>query len=228
MQLKIRSTEKELLDGENISRTELYRNLEELHIINKYLGGYRASTTQIKKLVQKNRQYKSVLDVGFGGGHFIRQLDDATGNKLFFYGVDLKADCVNYAKQNLQLLPNKTLICDDYRNIPSDLLKKIDIIHCSLFLHHLTEEEITEFFSFAKKNNCIVIANDLHRTWFAYYSIKVLTKLLSNSRLVKNDAPISVKRAFKKHELVSLAKKSGFEDVSVTWNWAFRYTLIAK
>jgi 2-polyprenyl-3-methyl-5-hydroxy-6-metoxy-1,4-benzoquinol methylase len=228
MLLKTRSYEKELLDSDTIARNDLYRNLEELHTINKFLGGYKASTNGIKKLLRSNIKLRNVLDVGFGGGDFIKQLDNATGNKLFFYGVDLKEDCVSYARNNLELIPNKMLICDDYRNINPELLKKVDLIHCSLFIHHLTEEEIVRFFSFAKEHNCAVLVNDLHRNWLAYYSIKVLTSLFSGSHLVKNDAPVSVKRAFKKQELISLAKRSGFEHVSVTWNWAFRYTLIAK
>ncbi|HWY10123.1 MAG TPA: methyltransferase domain-containing protein [Bacteroidia bacterium] len=231
MQLSNRSTEKEYLDNDVIETKALYRNLLELDIINKRLGGYNASRNGLATILKTRKNIESVLDIGFGGGDSIKQLSkfaDRNKRYMFFYGVDLKSDCVKYAEENLTLCTNKKLICDDYRNIPSDLLKETDIIHCSLFLHHLTDKEIIDLFKFAKANKCIVLANDLHRHWLAYYSIKFLTALFSRSYLVKNDAPISVKRGFKKKELIALLKKAGIDNYSVKWSWAFRYIVIAN
>jgi 2-polyprenyl-3-methyl-5-hydroxy-6-metoxy-1,4-benzoquinol methylase len=230
MQLKLRSNENEFLDNSIIATKDLYRNLVELDAINTQLGGYNASLKGFNSILTK-KTVRTVLDIGFGGGDSIKQLSkfaDKKNEKLFFYGVDLKKDCVNYAERNLSELNNKKLICDDYRNISEELLKQIDVIHCSLFLHHLTDEEIISLFKFGKKNQCIILANDLHRNRFAYYSIKFLTALFSKSWLVKNDAPLSVKRGFKKSELVSLLEKAGFKNYSVKWSWAFRYIIIAN
>ena len=231
MQFRYRSAEKEYLDEENIETRYLYRNLKELDIINSRLGGYNVSTKGLRHILRTKKEVRTILDIGFGGGDSIKQLAKL-GNKikteLFFYGVDLKKDCFNYAENNLLELPNKKLICDDYRNISEDLLKEIDVIHCSLFLHHLKNEEIIELFKFARTNNCIILVNDLHRNFLAYYSIKFLTALFSKSYLVKNDAPISVKRGFRKNELESLLRKGGYTDFSVKWIWAFRYLIIAN
>ena len=239
MLLKYRSNEKEYLDNSHIETSDLYRNLFELDIINKQLGGYNASRKGLATILgfSMNDSNNSplgvggltILDIGFGGGDSIKQLSKFSDKKnvqLFFYGVDLKNDCVRYAENNLTALSNKQLICDDYRNISTELLKQIDIIHCSLFLHHLTDEEIINLFQFGKSNQCIILANDLHRNWLAYYSIKFLTVLFSKSYLVKNDAPLSVKRGFKKSELVSLLERAGFKNYSVKWSWAFRYRIV--
>ena len=231
MLLKYRSNKKEYLDNSNIETSDLYRNLFELDIINKRLGGYNASRKGLATILNSTKSAHTILDIGFGGGDSIKQLSifsNKKNTKLFFYGVDLKTDCVKYAEDNLCAVNNKKLICDDYRNISTELLKQIDIIHCSLFLHHLTDEEIINLFQFGKSNQCVILANDLHRNLFAYYSIKLLTALFSKSWLVKNDAPLSVKRGFKKSELISLLVKAGFKNYSVKWNWAFRYILIAK
>jgi 2-polyprenyl-3-methyl-5-hydroxy-6-metoxy-1,4-benzoquinol methylase len=230
MRLSARSYEKEYLDTSNIETKDLYRNLFELDVINKFLGGYNASLKGLRDILKTKQSVKTILDIGFGGGDSIKRLAqfaDKLNLELFFYGVDLKVDCVNYAQDNLLKIQNKELICNDYRNISSELLSKVDIIHCSLFLHHLTDEEIIELFKFSKKNNCIVLVNDLHRHWFAYYSIKFFTSLFSRSYLVKNDAPLSVKRGFKKQELTALIKKAGFNDFAIKWTWAFRYRLVA-
>ncbi len=231
MLLRNRSYDKEYLDNDSIATKDLYRNLEELDIINRRLGGYNASLKGMATILNARKPVRNILDIGFGGGDSIKQLSKFSDKKnanLFFYGVDLKDDCVRYAENNLNTLHNKQLICDDYRNISDELLQQIDVIHCSLFLHHLTDEEIISLFKFGRSHHCIILANDLHRNWFAYYSIKWLTALFSKSYLVKNDAPLSVRRGFKKSELVSLIEQAGYKNYSVKWSWAFRYILIAN
>jgi 2-polyprenyl-3-methyl-5-hydroxy-6-metoxy-1,4-benzoquinol methylase len=230
MQLRYRSYEKEYLDSDYISSADLFQTLKELHVINKYLGGYKATLNGMDDILKTKKPVKNILDIGFGGGDFIKLISDYAKKQkqsMFFYGVDLKSDCINYAESNLSSINNKKLICDDYRNISPALLEEIDVIHCSLFLHHLTDEEIISLFKFGKTNNCILLANDLHRNWFAYYSIKFLTAVFSKSWLVKNDACLSVKRAFKKGELELLLQRSGYKKYHVNWSWAFRYTIIA-
>ncbi|OYU84750.1 MAG: SAM-dependent methyltransferase [Flavobacterium sp. BFFFF2] len=230
MLLKYRSTEKEYLDGNQIETKDLYQNLIELDVINSRLGGYHATRKGLAAILKTETPVRTVLDIGFGGGDAIKQMQkyaEQHGLNLFFYGVDLKDDCVQYAKKNLAAYNNTQLICDDYRNISAELLQQIDVIHCSLFLHHLTDEEIVDLLKFGKSNHCIILANDLQRHWFAYYSIRWLTTLFSKSYLVRNDAPISVKRGFKRNELISLLEKAGYTNYSVTWSWAFRYILIA-
>jgi hypothetical protein len=66
----------------------------------------------------------------------------------------------------------------------------------------------------------------LHRHPVAYYSIKALTNLFSGSYLVKNDAPLSVLRAFRKKELQNLLLAAGIKNYSLRWKWAFRWQLI--
>lgn len=231
MPFRSRSTQKEFLDEANIPKEDLFRNLHELDIINTRLGGYAVSLKGLRAIMKSEPDTESLLDIGFGGGDAMKQLAlEALKNKreLFLYGVDLKSDCLEYAEKNLLNLPNKLLICNDYRLISAELLSRVDVIHCSLFLHHLTNEEIIELFQFARQNKCTLLVNDLHRHFLAYYSIKLLTALFSKSYLVKNDAPISVKRGFKKSELKSLLEAAGYKNYSLSWCWAFRYLIIAK
>jgi 2-polyprenyl-3-methyl-5-hydroxy-6-metoxy-1,4-benzoquinol methylase len=230
MKFKFRSYEKELLDNDKIDRKDLFQNLHELHVINQYLGGYNASINGLDTIQKNTKNIKNILDIGFGGGDSIKMFANYYKNQedsLFFYGVDLKEDCIEYATKNLASISNNKLICDNYKNIGTELLSKIDVIHCSLFLHHLTDDEIIDLFKFIKTNKCILLVNDLHRNWLAYYSIKFLTMIFSKSYLVKNDAPLSVLRGFKKDELTLLLKNSGFTNYEVNWNWAFRYSIIA-
>jgi 2-polyprenyl-3-methyl-5-hydroxy-6-metoxy-1,4-benzoquinol methylase len=224
-----RSDSTELLDEDDVKTDELFINLGELHVINKTLGGYKASASGLRKILQKRPHVRTVCDVGSGGGDFIRHMDKSVRKQrqLFFYGVDNKKDCIGYAEINLADTPNKLLVCNDYRNLGPEFLKKVDVVHCSLFLHHLNDKEIVDFLVSCRQNNCILLCNDLHRHELAYFGIRLLTRLFSRSRLVKNDAPVSVKRGFKKRELESYLIAAGFQNYTVKWTWAFRYILVA-
>ena len=223
---KQRSDKKELLDAENIPEKDLFVNLKELNIINKYLGGYQISKNALQRILEKGKTY-SIVDIGSGGGDTLKEIykwGNKQNHNLYLYGLDLKQSCINYSILNSPIKEIQ-FICDDYLNINKHL-KDLDIIHASLFCHHLSEKEIINLIHFAQLNNSILIINDLQRNKIAYYSIKLLTSLFSNSYLVKNDAPLSVLRGFKRKDWLSILEKSGTRNYSLTYKWAFRYELI--
>jgi hypothetical protein len=52
-----------------------------------------------------------------------------------------------------------------------------------------------------------------------------LTSIFSKSYLVKNDAPLSVLRGFKKKEWFAILQQAGATNYSVKWKWAFRHLI---
>ena len=223
---KERSKKKELLDADFIPEQDLYQNLRELDVINALLGGYKMTFDALKKVLKKDTQY-TIVDIGCAGGDTLKRIYNWNKNQKFnlnLFGIDLKQTCVNYA---FNVNPNSQLnfICDDYKNIYKHL-SKVDVIHACLFCHHLSNEEIVELIKFAQKNKSTLIINDLERNAFAHYSIKLLTKLFSKSYLVKNDAPLSVLRGFKKTEWKDIIQQSGAKNFSVKYKWAFRHQVI--
>jgi hypothetical protein len=69
--------------------------------------------------------------------------------------------------------------------------------------------------------------NDLHRHPLAYHSIKWITKIFSKSYLVKNDAPLSVLRGFKRKEWKGLFQQAGIDNYELQWKWAFRWLIVS-
>ncbi|MCF0041696.1 methyltransferase domain-containing protein [Dyadobacter fanqingshengii] len=223
---KFRSQDKELLDQEEIPSSDLFQNLRELDFINHWLGGYKISFDALKKVIKPGQPY-ILVDIGCGGGDTLKRIHQWNkhgGYQLDLYGVDIKPVCITYAEENLKSSPVK-LICDDYRHIFNHL-KQVDIIHACLFCHHLAENQLVELVRFALENKSVLVINDLERNPLAYYSIKWLTQLFSKSYLVKNDAPLSVLRGFKKIEWISLLQKAGAVKYSVRNKWAFRHEVI--
>jgi 2-polyprenyl-3-methyl-5-hydroxy-6-metoxy-1,4-benzoquinol methylase len=223
---KQRSYQKELLDAEFIPDDDLFQNLRELHRINTLLGGYDISLRALKRLL-KNKKTYSLVDIGCGGGDMAKEIfqwNKKHNVQAKLYGIDLKQTCVDYAQTN-NPVSEITFICDDYRNIDKHM-KQVDFIHACLFCHHLMEDDIVGLIQFAKKSQATLIINDLERNWFAHYAIRFLTRLFSKSYLVKNDAPLSVLRGFKKREWEQLIISSGASNYSVKWRWAFRHEII--
>lgn len=224
--LKNRSHSKELLDADDIPAADLFQNLKELDTINTLLGGYNISLSALNTVIKNDKPY-TLVDIGCGGGDTLKYIyhwNKRANKNLSLIGIDIKPVCIEYAKTNTEALPIR-YICDDYRCL-YEHERNVDIIHASLFCHHLTEEQLVELVSFALKHNAILIINDLERNLIAYYSIKWLTQLFSKSYLVKNDAPLSVARGFKKKEWASILDKAGAKHFSLRNKWAFRHQVI--
>lgn len=226
-----RSYDLELLDATDIPRELLFQNLRELDIINKTLGGHSITLAGMKQLITDRDKTYHIIDIGCGGGDAMIHISHwARSNnfKVKLTGVDMNKDCIAFMKNVCKDHSEIDGVVSDYR----DYLKtnnSVDIVHCSLFCHHLKDDELIELFDYLKTYPKVgFVINDLQRHWFAYYSIKFLTRLFSGSVLVKNDAPLSVLRGFKKQEIRSLFEKIKMGSVSVKWKWAFRYLVIGR
>lgn len=218
------------MDDLNCEGTVVAQTLRELDVINTKLGGNDISIDGLNRLLEhKNGEAFKVADLGCGGGDILKlfkQWGTRKNKHLELVGIDANPFIIDYARKNLRGMQN---ISFKTQNVLTREFarQQFDIIHCSLFLHHFNEEELLHLFrSFKNQARIGVIINDLHRHWLAYYSIKVLTQLFSKSAMVKFDAPLSVRRAFKKEELRSLLKQAGFADVQIKWRWAFRWQVV--
>ncbi len=225
-----RSYQKELLDADDIPTADLFQNLKELDRINTLLGGYNITFSALKKIVKLETHY-TLIDIGCGGGDTLKHIKRWQLRKklnLTLIGIDLKPVCIDYARRQNEAQnegQNIEWICDDYRNMFLHV-PHIDIIHACLFCHHLTETQLIELIQFATKRRITLVINDLERNPIAYYAIKLLTGFFSKSYLVKNDAPLSVARGFKKKEWLDIIKKAGAPRFSVKNKWAFRHEII--
>ncbi len=218
----------ELLDQPGIPATDIQRNLYELSVINQKLGGHAITIEGFFQLADK-QTLLHVCEIGCGGGDNLKAIEKKAKRKysgLSFTGIDINADCIQVAKNAKWEKPVRFLV-SDYKKVHFE--SKPDIIFCSLFCHHFKEDELVEMFRWMSGNSVLgFFINDLHRHPFAYYSIRMLTSLFSKSYLVKNDAPLSVQRGFKKKELSALLDKAGISNYTIRWRWAFRWLVIVR
>ena len=226
MNFKTRSYKKELMDELNLASEDLKKNLDELEFINTTLGGYKVLTSALDTLHkenkisshrnnQENQKFVTLADIGSGGGDTLRQIAkwfEKKNIKAKLTGIDANDFMIKYAqnksKDFSQINYEKLNVFDiDFKNE-----NKYDWATMSLFCHHFTDEELTLIFkNIQKLTSKGFIINDLHRNPIAYYSIYFLTRLFNGSYLVKNDAPLSVLRAFKKQDLIKILEKAGIK-----------------
>lgn len=223
-----RSSELELMDFPIEDKSEIFQNFSELVFINQYLGGPVHSFNEIKRLL-KGRSSAHIADIGSGAGDFLDYLIQRKKHfptNLELTGVDLMPEAQEYAGNRFPHLSNSAkLMLQDYR-LWLEKGAQPDLIHASLFCHHLNDEQLVEFFKIATGNcRVAVVVNDLHRHPLAYYSIKWLTQLFSQSRFTKNDAPLSVLRGFTRSEIEAALFKAGISDYKIKWKWAFRFII---
>jgi 2-polyprenyl-3-methyl-5-hydroxy-6-metoxy-1,4-benzoquinol methylase len=227
--LRRRSYQKELLDADDISFVDIAQNLKELNFINTWLGGHEITLNGIKQLANANKQL-TICEIGCGGGDNLFTIHKwCTQKKISadFIGIDMNAECIAFAQKQYPQLPCQW-ICSDYEKVQFKE-NKPTIIFSSLFCHHFTDEQLVKMTLWLKQNSKEgFFINDLHRHWLAYYLIKWLAKIFSRSYLLKNDAPLSVARGFRKKELQYLFNQSGIKNVIIKWKWAFRWLLIVK
>jgi 2-polyprenyl-3-methyl-5-hydroxy-6-metoxy-1,4-benzoquinol methylase len=223
-----RSYKKEFLDRDDIPFADIQQNMKELNFINTYLGGHSITIAGFKGLLN-SRKNISVCEIGCGGGDNLNAIYNCAKKdriKIKFTGIDINPNCIAYAQKKIKI-KGINFITSDYKLVAfSD--DKPDIIFASLFCHHFTDEELIQMMKWMKANSKLgFFINDLHRHPIAYHFIKITSKIFSSSYLVKNDAPLSVLRGFKKQDWKNIFHQTGIANYTVQWKWAFRYLITA-
>ena len=226
-----RSVQTELIDEPGIPFSEWEICLNELNVVNKYLGGHKITVEGVKDILKstdKRKQHITICEIGCGGGDNLKAIHKWINKSMpvKYIGVDINKACTDFATDNCRKL-DAAFVCSDYRK--ATFVEKPDIIFNSLFCHHFANEQLVEMLRWMKTNSVKgFFINDLQRHPLAYHSIKTLTHIFSRSYLVKNDGPISVLRGFRKDEWKQLLEKAGITRYSIRWRWAFRYLVIVN
>ena len=214
-----------MLDGKNIPFEDIKRNMQELDFINKHLGGHKITLRGVKALA--NKSVLHISEIGCGGGDNLRVIKNWCDRKnisVKLTGIDINQECILFAKER-PLNKGINFICSDYKFVQFDSFP--DIIFSSLFCHHFDNEELIKMVQWMNyHSNLGFFVNDLHRHPFAFHSIRLLTRIFSKSYMVKHDAPLSVKKGFKKKEWKDFFSEAGIENYKIKWQWAFRWLII--
>lgn len=209
------------MDDFSIQDERIDRALHELKIINKYLGGVSTTKSALKYFVDSENEDLKILDIGSGSSDNLIEAKSKYPN-LKIFSIDKNLRALSNSKNNLKKINSDAFNLPVKNNV-------CDIVHAALFLHHFTFEELEKLLiEFLRISSKGIIINDLQRSYFALLGIKVLTVIFSKSQMVKNDAPLSVKRGFRKKELLKLFEDVGITNFVIKKKWAFRWMVVIK
>jgi 2-polyprenyl-3-methyl-5-hydroxy-6-metoxy-1,4-benzoquinol methylase len=225
--LSYRTDTLEIMDDFDLPSTEITPVLEGLGKMNALFGGHKSIIASLKKLPTRNGY--AISDWGCGGGDTliaIAKWAKENQTHLRLNGVDAAPAAVDYARAQAAGYNNIKFTQADVID-EAYLINPADVIICSLFTHHFDDERwvrlIQNMQASAQK---AIIITDLHRHWLLYHAVVLITHAFTRNTMARNDGPLSVKRGFKKHELIALLKKAQIDNFKLTWRWPFRWELI--
>jgi 2-polyprenyl-3-methyl-5-hydroxy-6-metoxy-1,4-benzoquinol methylase len=215
-----RSYDPEILDDFSIKDDRVDSALLELKVINSLLGGNKISREGIRML-NRNLNAFNILDIGAGASDILLSIKKDINNPVI-YSLDRNQRTCRYLKDHS---PEIKVICGDVLSLPCHT--SFDIVHASLFLHHFTEEQIEKIIiSLMNLSSRGIVINDLNRSIFAWLGIKILTILFSNSKAVKYDGPLSVKRGFIRKDWINILRDIAPNRYVIKRKWAFRWLIV--
>ena len=201
------------MDEPHLDPVALRCALRELVSINRSLGGHRTSKLALAEILSTAPGGElTLLDVGSGSGDTGIKLVNAKHGRLKkVVAIDLnRLACQACAHRASRESPGRmATVAADVFHLPFPA-KCFDLVHCSLFLHHFTDDDSTKILrSLASLARIGLIVNDLHRHPLAYWSVRIGSLLMSSSEYVRHDGPVSVLRGYKRQDLLTLLRSIG-------------------
>jgi ubiquinone/menaquinone biosynthesis C-methylase UbiE len=216
LSLQERSYEPEIMDDLSQPESEFAVAYRELEIVNRRLGGIRA----IERFLPPLRDYPNlqILDVAAGAC----DVSEALLRKRACRVVALDLN-----DRGLKLAQRALPVVGDALQLPFDD-NSFDVVMASLFFHHLTNDDcvrvLRQMWRIARHS---VLVNDLHRHAVAYLSIRFLSRIFGKGKMFRHDAPVSVQRAFRPSELLTIAQRAEVP-ARVVRSFPYRLVLVAQ
>ncbi len=226
----------ELLDGPLAGlddQGDLAGNLRDLRRVNRLLGGIALSARAIEALAPAAGPL-TLLDVGTGAADIPVALMASwrrRGRRLEVTAVEDRREVLDAAlamRPALAAIDGLRLEVADGRHLPYPD-GAFDVAHASMVLHHLEPADalalLREMRRVASRG---VVVNDLSRGRLMWLGAWLLTRVATGNRFTRNDAPLSVRRAYTAAEVRELLIEAGLRPVHASHGFArHRYALAA-
>lgn len=222
--LRVRERIPELMDDPALDPAEHHRALRALARINRLSASAGVLWPSIRNLARTLRRPIRLLDLATGSGDVPSALlrkARAAGVQLEVFGCDISPRAIELASANC---PDGQFFCHDVLHAP--LPCQFDVVCCSLFLHHLSEDEAPHVLSRMKDaTEHLVVVNDLARSRFNFVAVWLACHVLTRSPVVRFDGPTSVRSAFTPAEVRAMADRAGLQGARVRTHFPCRLVL---
>lgn len=203
----------ELMDGD-CSYEDFRDCMRSLETVNRWLLGYRPTLAWLERLSKKFTGPVHIVDVGCGGGDFLRQIAAWARKRhiaVQLTGIDLNPYAARAAKEFTPRELGIEWVTGDAMLYRPE--KPVDIVVSSLTAHHLEDEEIVTLLKWMEATVQVGwFINDLERAEWS-------SRLFSWVRwhwLVRHDGPVSFRRSFRREDWVKLLATAEVPPSAVT------------
>lgn len=229
--LSARHREVELMDEPALDVSEHTRALAGLRRVNWWSRSAAMVQSDLRQLAAGYSAERPLrlLDVACGGGDVttaIARWARLAGLPIRVSGCDISPTALDIARHPADST-GESIEFFQHDLLQQPLPAEFDVVMCSLFLHHLEEADAVRVLrSMAAAATRAVLVNDLIRSRSGYLLALFGTRLLSRSRIVHVDGPLSVAGAFTPHEALHLSEQAGLSGATISRHWPQRFLLI--
>jgi ubiquinone/menaquinone biosynthesis C-methylase UbiE len=222
-----RSEQPELLDADVHDAHELKENFRDIRRVNRLLGGTSTVLSLLPRLLDgvPNGQPVTILDLGTGCADIplaVSRWAAPRGMPVSITASDYLDEVLGIAREAIGDHPDITLARYDARNVPLPD-DSFDIVLCSMTLHHFPPDEAVVILrEMDRLSRLGFILNDLRRSRLGHAAAWIAARVTTRNRLTRNDAPLSVRRAYTPGELGDLLRQAGIDSAEVSTRPWFR------
>jgi len=212
---------------------ELAGNFRDIQRVNRLLGGSSMILRHVPTLLSTTSATEpvTILDLATGSGDIplaISQWARRRNLPLRIVASDVSPAILELARKQTSGDPAITIAEYDARSVPLPD-KAFDIVLCSLSLHHFSADNairvLRQMDRLARRG---FILNDLRRGRIGYAAAWIASRLTTRNRLTRNDAPLSVLRAYTPAELGDLLRRAGIDDATISTHPWFRMAAVKQ
>lgn len=227
-----RATKPERIDQGDYTPDEYARFLREIRFINQRLGDRSAlEATLLANIERLGLNEFSVLDVGAGTGELlgvIAEFARTRGRKAHLVGLDLNDLSINEVAAEGTRFDEIVPVQGNALDLPfAD--DAFDYAICSLFTHHLTDEQIPialrEMYRVARRGIVVIDLERSARAWFLYQLFCLAYRI---SPLVRQDGSLSIRKGFTSNEMLGFGNAANLENSFVQKHAPYRVVLTTQ
>ncbi len=166
-----------------------------------------------------------LLDVACGGGDVLRAVARAAeraGVAVELHGCDRSEAALAHARERLD---GRSLELHRVDVLAEPLPGRFDLVACSLFLHHLDEDDAVRLLAAMGCAGRVMLVQDLRRSRLSYALAAAGLQVLTRSPVARVDGRRSVRAAFTMREARALCARAGLPDARVRRAWPQRFTI---
>ncbi len=227
-----RSDQLELMDENIEDPAELAENFRDIQRVNGLLGGTAIILRHLPMLTAPipAGQPVTILDLATGAADIpVAIIRWAKRRNLLVSIVasDTSPQILDLARAQTVNIPEISVEQYDARAVPLPD-NHVDIVLCSLSLHHFDPDDavrvLREMHRLARRG---FILNDLRRGRPGFAAAWLASRVTTRNRLTRNDAPLSVRRAYTPAELRAMLTRAGVADATISTHPWFRMEALA-